>query len=75
MKKLPTAEEFINKNSLEFLARPQNILIEFAKLHVEEQAKIISKLDFESIDHPEANDYKEAIKLTILQAYPIENIK
>ena len=71
-----TAKEFFVK----FLAENENagmtdIMIAFAKMHVEAQAKIISKLDFESITHPEANDYEEAVELTILGAYPLNLIK
>ena len=53
----------------------QNALIEFAKFHVEAALKKVSKLDFEDINHPKANDYEEALRMTILESYPLDDIK
>lgn len=53
----------------------KNAMIKFAKFHVEAALKAASRLDFENVVHPEANDYKEAVEMTILECYSLDNIK
>lgn len=81
--KIPTVENKL-KELIDF-SKPIDIsvlqimiqlaMIEFAKLHVTAALKTASKLDFESITHPEANDYEQAVEMTVLECYPLENIK
>lgn len=75
-----TAKEFIkSKDQTSVWCNSEedmyDALREFAKFHVKAALKAASKLDFEDITHSEANDYQEAVQLTIKECYPLENIK
>lgn len=76
---VPTAEKFIKTYKYDWTQDNNTLLsecmVEFAKLHVKAALKVASKLDFESIEHPEANDYEEAVKMTIEECYPETLIK
>lgn len=95
--KIPTAEEILAKHSPNYKlgeGRPTTTvkgsqaiaaMIEFAKLHCKEQAKVISEvsLNYETDDKafdkmgeiiPSLKAEKEN-KKSILQAYPLKNIK
>jgi len=65
-----TADEFYNDD-----LTPLENMVEFAKFHVTEALKAASKLSLEDVTHPEANDYEEAVEMTILECYPLSNIK
>ena len=71
--KIPTAEEFINKNSLVFLANPTKILKEFAKLHVQRAIEecIESAPSGSSTDTVSYEDVVEALT----DCYPLDLIK
>lgn len=66
MTNTPTAKEFIlSKNLLDY--NTEDLLIEFAKLHVEAQIqKIIDDLD---------DSLSIGVYNTVRNAYPLENIK
>jgi len=69
---IPTGEEFLNKNSLVFLAYPQKILIEFAKLHV----KAALKAAYENIEYTTVDSsVPYVVEESILNSYPLSNIK
>ena len=79
--KIPTAEEFINENggflkysSAQEFVECQSLMIEFAKLHVEAALKEAEKETVKHISKTilELNMYN---KNSILNAYPLENIK
>ena len=81
MNKIPTAEEFINENggflkysSAQEFVECQSLMIEFAKLHVEAALKEAEKETVKHISKTilELNMYN---KNSILNAYPLENIK
>ena len=70
MKKIPTAEEFYDKSKHDSIL---DIMIDFAKLHVEQALKEASeKADTQTIHctHIQIVD-----KNSILNSYPLENIK
>jgi hypothetical protein len=80
MSKIPTAEEFFNKNagflkyvSAQEFAECQILMIEFAKLHVETALKAA----LEDSPHGSSTDIPsyEDMEFAILNAYPLENIK
>ena len=70
---MPTAREFYDEHySIDAVV----MMRDFAKLHVEAALKEVMKIDFEEVPYiKEANTYEEAKEITILNAYPIENIK
>lgn len=71
---IPTAEEFLLKyvKNPDLTSNFKNIIVEFAKLHVEQALKEASEEAYvEVLDY---NDY-EVNKDSILNAYPLENIK
>lgn len=76
---LLTAEEFIDINAIAFLANPQSIMIEFAKLHVEAALKEINKkseLIWENDIIKTA--YENSVWInedSIKNAYSLDNIK
>ena len=76
MSKIPTAEEFILDNYEVNYANPEilKVMIEFAKLHVEAALKEAEKETIKYISKTiiELNMYN---KNSILNAYPLENIK
>jgi hypothetical protein len=76
MEKLPTAEEFLlNELNKETPKSIQDVLIEFAKLHVEaalKQASEKADVIFEGAGHS-ADAYVD--KKSILNSYPLTNIK
>ena len=76
MEKIPTAEEFAKENhSMKTYPVDWNVMIEFAKLHVEAALKEASeKADviFEGAGHS-ADAYVD--KKSILNSYPLTNIK
>lgn len=76
MKKIPTAEEFLEDN----LSNPtkgwseKKRLIEFAKLHVEAALKAAHKnAKVTSTGYPQYNAV--VTRYSIINAYPLENIK
>ena len=89
MSKIPTAEEFLNKYDypsirfcnvcMNFEKDLQKMLIEFAKLHVEACKKEINEkviLTDEVCEVLQNHWFEEYIdKNSILNAYPLENIK
>lgn len=73
MKELPTAEEFLYENDMRKLTT--TAMIEFAKLHVEAALKAASE-DAEGVDEDGYYVPNSSIdKQSILQAYPLTNIK
>jgi hypothetical protein len=73
--KIPTAEEFIEKNIPSTCIVLPEWLIEFAKLHVEAALKEASKkIYFRDSDGFILNTSEES-KNIILNSYPLENIK
>jgi len=50
-------------------------MIEFAQMHVKAALEAAGKVDIEDVNHPEANDFEEAMRLWIRDCYPLENIK
>lgn len=78
MEKIPTVEEFLPKNSNGMYSRNEveTAMIEFAKLHVEAALKAasegqIKKDIYMMTEHGESMNWKESI----LNSYPLENIK
>jgi len=77
MKNIPTAKEFLK----EFLKNNpkgtyDKCMIEFAKLHVEKALKITSeKAECYLAGRPGDYQYYEVKSSSILNAYPLENIK
>ena len=85
MKKLPTADEFYDKSDHDSII---DIMIDFAKLHVEAALKEASKktfVEFIDLTSDEIFDYSDVLyddnigitvnKESILNAYPLTNIK
>ena len=78
MSKIPTAEEFLKgrpwKNGMNLQERIHESMIEFAKLHVEAALEEAEKETVKHISKTilELNMYN---KNSILNAYPLENIK
>jgi hypothetical protein len=71
MEKIPTAREFLLENADRFqCTTPDEWLIEFAKLHVEQALKEVSKITHKN-GIPRIVDDKDSI----LNSYPLENIK
>jgi len=71
---IPTAEEFLLlKDSPNTGLFWNEILIEFAKLHVEAALKAASKNADTYYDHDEGSNFVN--ESTILNAYPLTNIK
>jgi hypothetical protein len=85
MKDIPTAEEFIEKNVTDTCIVLPEWLIEFAKLHVQAALKAASEKVYHNIDIDWVDKYDYSAGhngLTgsididsILNAYPIENVK
>jgi hypothetical protein len=79
MEKIPTAEEFFRKNIDYVLSENdckedvENAMIEFAKLHVEAALKAAGE-NAHTKDVPYTED-TEVDKGSILNSYPLENIK
>lgn len=73
MSKIPTAEEFLNNIGQGNFSEQD--LIEFTKLHVEAALKEASeKAELEG-DEGSVFDYISVDKYSILNAYPLTNIK
>lgn len=75
MDKIPTAEEFLNNHKFHLVEHEEyisTVIIEFAKLHVEAALKQASE-NAESIVI--GGLISEVNKDSILNAYPLENIK
>lgn len=79
-----TAEELINKKYPDFdeldrgniWVNIEELMIIFAKLHVEKALKQACKVDFNNVGYEDiANDYEEARDLAIINSYSLENIK
>jgi len=83
MNNIPTAEEFITswKNNSSWIEPSQlpNLLIEFAKLHVQEALKTASenvKVEIQISDGLFETNVKKIIKKdSIINAYPLNKIK
>jgi len=84
---MKTAEEFLKKEDI-YKYSVKDLLIEFAKLHVEAALKAASKkasVEYVDLTNNEIFDYTDVItddsvgadvnKNSILNAYPLENIK
>ena len=79
MEKIPTAEEILQKHVPNRYTKEnswKNAMIEFAKLHVEAALKVasegqINKDIYMIIEYGENMDWKSSI----LNSYPLENIK
>jgi len=75
--KIPTAEEFftsvVGENPDEFNSYIKECMVEFAKMHVEAALKEASE-NAETKDVPYTDDI-EVDKVSILKAYPLDNIK
>lgn len=88
---LPTAEEFLDNNIIDYLVskKVKNVMIEFAKLHVEQALKEASEKAYakgkgSNLTTKDKNFFYtfaghigeiEMNKDSILNAYPISNIK
>ena len=82
MSKIPTAEEVCNKQFFGFKGElwvgVHKAMIEFAKLHVEAALKEAGENAFITNHKPTLEDdrvYKKIDKDSILNAYPLDNIK
>jgi hypothetical protein len=89
MAQIPTAEEFANTHHpMKTYPVDWNIMIEFAKLHVEAALKAASEksyVEYIDLETKEVFDYTDVItddgvgvdinKNSILNSYPLENIK
>ena len=80
MSKIPTAEEFIDENwrGKGLALDVKGLMIEFAKLHVEAALKTAHKKTCKKVDLRNYEDelYKsEILKKSIINAYPLDNIK
>jgi hypothetical protein len=77
MEKIPTSEEFLNENNvvgMKHLIIP--LMIEFAKLHVEAALKLITtEATVETINKYSPEEQHIVNQDSILNAYPLENIK
>lgn len=73
MKKLPTAEEFLNSKQYDWVEdiNTTECMIEFAKLHV--QAALESAA--EKLPYDDKLNQDMLVKKSILNAYPLNNIK
>lgn len=72
MEKLPTAEEFLlNELNKETPKSIQDVLIEFAKLHVEAALKAASETEVLYLRNGNAYTDEKAI----INSYPLTNIK
>jgi hypothetical protein len=72
MEKTPTAEEFAKKHHpMKTYPADWNVMIEFAKLHVQEALKQAS----ENVVSYVFGATTEVDKESILNSYPLENIK
>ncbi len=76
MKKIPTAKEFIEMNSENHsLIDIEGIMIEFAKLHAEAALKVAAN-SVEIKDYDVHGQYSPSVnEESILNSYPLENIK
>ena len=76
MSKIPTAEEFLDANTSGIIdeIKCKELMIEFARLHVEAALKEAEKETVKHIPKTilELNMYN---KNSILKSYPLENIK
>jgi len=87
---LPTAEEFWSEvissekefsmlTELRKLGLHKHVfeaMRRFTKMHVEEALNQASRVELDDVElMPEANDFEEARELSIINAYPLENIK
>ena len=81
MKDIPTAEEFLNqKPFINGMTRLDQItaMIEFTKLHVEQalrEASEKAKTEYIEPDGCATGDYYDVNKDSILNSYPLTNIK
>jgi hypothetical protein len=78
MKKLPTAEEFLESQhetvpNIEFDIR--QVMIEFAKLHVEQALKEASENGQAKYDYTFEMYISDVDKDSILNSYPLDKIK
>ena len=71
MEKIPTAEAFLKMNNIKAYPIDTQMMIEFAKLHVEEALKAASKKS--KAKEGQITDYK--LTNSILNSYPLDNIK
>ena len=75
MNKIPTAEEYLNSKVGTRSAWITEMMIEFAKLHVEAALKAASKNADVKLVSGVMDDYRVIDEDTILKSYPLENIK
>ena len=76
--KVPTAEEFLQNSDKTTFNAIENTMVEFAKLHVEAALKSAScSAEIESCGNPydPSDDSKCVSEKSILNAYPLDNIK
>lgn len=80
MKNTPTALELIrnkfpNHDGIFVLRNIEEFMVEFAKLHVENQAKILYEKSKNWKDASNGYSYQPINEDSILNAYPLDNIK
>jgi hypothetical protein len=78
MEKIPTAEEFLKRDKSGIFNEVDmaQALIEFAKLHVEAALKLITtEATVETINKYSPEEQHIVNQDSILNAYPLENIK
>lgn len=79
MNKIPTAEEYwYNKGYGNPSLNEELALIEFTKFHVQaalKAAALSAKLDIDAFSEYEGYDFPEIDEDSILNAYPLSNIK
>ena len=74
MKTLPTAKEFWDSTCITHPDKsPGDIMIEFAKIHV--QAALEAAVQKYTHDETHVSDNPAYLEQSILNAYPLENIK
>lgn len=73
MKEIPTAEEFINISPSNM--RPSQMMIKFAKLHVEACKKELAELVDKRLENESEIKAFLIDGSSILKAYPLTNIK
>jgi hypothetical protein len=76
--KIPTAEEFYKKITGCIINHKdvKTTMIEFTKLHVAEALKEVKKnIKVYIVEYGNVKGYKETVEESILNAYPLNNIK
>lgn len=74
MDKIPTAVKYFNDHRLDSDTSYSSMMIEFAKLHVQAALEAAAKGEI-SLSQSSTLGFNQEQKNSILNAYPLENIK